>query len=277
MYRQDIWRFRNSNEYEIKYKGRYGAKGEKRSPRRKATREQIKKQNQLKREKDVRRIIKANFNLNDLWVTLKYGEGERPHASEVADDLRRFKNNMRLSYKNRGQMFKFIQRVEIGKHGGIHVHILVNRIRGEPATDELIMKFWNPKRPSGGMNLTPLYQKGDYKNLANYIVKEPDEEQYEQLSLFPVEERKQLIRYSTSRNLIRPQPETKEYTRRTVRKIIENGIEPAPGFYIDEESVDIGINPYTGMSYIHYTELRIKPVFPEPIPTKMWKKRRNKP
>lgn len=275
MYRKDTWSFRNSNEYEIKYKGRYGAKGEKRAPRKKATREQIKKQNQLKREKEVRRIIKANFNLNDLWVTLKYGAGERPSVSEVTNDLRRFKNHMRMSYKKREQVFKFIQRIEVGKYGGVHIHMLVNRIKGEPDTDELIAKYWNPKRQNGGVNLTPLYQKGDYKDLASYIVKEPNEEQYEQLSLFQMEERKQFIKYSTSRNLERPLPETKEYTRRTVRKIIKNGIKPTPGFYIDEESVDIGTNPYTGMSYIHYTELRIKPIFPEPIHTKMWKKRRN--
>ena len=54
-YWKDTWTFPNSNEYEYKFAGRYGAKGEKRQQREKATPEQIQKQNQSNREKKVRR------------------------------------------------------------------------------------------------------------------------------------------------------------------------------------------------------------------------------
>lgn len=272
MHKKLIWNFLNSKEYDITYMGNYGAKGEKRAPRKTPTSEQIKKQNQKNRETSVRRLIKKNFNINDVWATLKYAKGQRPSTEEVQDDLKRFKNNMRTQYKKAGIPFKFIQRMEIGKNGGIHIHMLVNKITGSDLnTYELISKYWNPKRQTGGVHMEPLYAKGDFKDLASYIVKEPDEEQNEQLSLFPLEEKKRLVKYSTSRNLIRPQPQVKIYTRRTVRKIIENGIEPTPGFYIDEESIHIGVNPFTGMSYIHYTELRINPIYPEPAKVK-WPK-----
>lgn len=265
MYRLDIWRFTNSIEREYKYMGNYGAKGEKRAPRKKPTKEQIKKQNQRNKEKYIRKLIKANFHGGDLWCTFKYAKGQRPDIEEVNRDIKKFKSNMRDNYKKAGQPFKFIQRIEIGKQGGIHIHMIMNRITGDMDTYSLITKYWNPQRPTGGANITPLREETGFKKLANYIAKEPDEEQYKQLSLFDIKERKQMIKYSSSRNLVRPEPETKEYTRRTVRKIIENGIEPTPGFYIDKDSVDIGINPFTGMSYIHYTELRTNPIYHEPV------------
>ena len=63
-YRKDVWHFPGSNEYEYKFIGNYGAKGEKRHKRQKATQEQIRKQNQRNKEKRVRRLIKANFKDN---------------------------------------------------------------------------------------------------------------------------------------------------------------------------------------------------------------------
>lgn len=86
----DIYRFPNSTEYEYKWAGRYGAKGERRGKRAKATPEQIKKQNQQNRERYVRRLIKANFFPDDLWVTLKYPAGERKPLAEVKKDLKNF-------------------------------------------------------------------------------------------------------------------------------------------------------------------------------------------
>ena len=64
--------------------------------------------------------------------------------------------------------------------------------------------------------------------------------------------------YHPSRNLVRPQPEKKKYHRWTVRKLIEEGPKPTPGFYIVPDSVVSGVNPYTGMSYLHYEEERLK-------------------
>ncbi len=46
-----------------------------------------------------------------------------------------FWQNMRRAYKKRGKQLLWIMRIEIGKKGGIHIHIIVNKIRGEPTTD----------------------------------------------------------------------------------------------------------------------------------------------
>ena len=58
----------------------------------------------------------------------------------------------------------------------------------------------------------------------------------------------------------RPKPERKTYFRWTMRKILEDGPKPTPGFYIVKDSIISGTNKYTGMSYLRYTEQRIKEV-----------------
>lgn len=251
MYVQDKWVIKDSIEYEIKYSGKYGAKGEKRGKRKKATPEIIKMQNQKNREKTMRRLINANFGDGDLWITIKYTKGTRKPLPEVKKDIRRFLDTMRRRYKSHGEEFKFIYRLEIGSQGGIHIHMIVPRIRG--ADIELIIQNgW----PHGRINYQSL-DDGDHRELAAYIVKQPDEEVSKQLALFPVEDRKEFVKYSTSRNLIRPTPERKEFKRRTVRKMITQGIEPSAGYYIVKDSVYIGQNQYTGMSYIYYTERKV--------------------
>lgn len=77
------------------------------------------------------------------------------------------------------------------------------------------------------------------------------------MSLFPEEEQKHLVKYSCSRNLKRKKPKRKFYKRRTLKKAIENGPTPKKGFYIDKNSIVFGVNAYTGMSYLRYTEFRI--------------------
>lgn len=252
MYVEDKWIIKDSIEHEIKYFGKYGAKGEKRGKRVKPSPEVIKKQNQKNRIKKMNRIIKANFDEGDLWITIKYPKGTRKSVSEIKKDFKKFCDTMRRRHKSHESEFKYIYRLEIGSQGGIHIHMITNRIRGED-TLMILQKAWK----HGRINYASLDDE-DYTDLAAYITKEPDEEVYEQLSMFPVQERKEFIKYSSSRNLIRPQPERKKFKKRTVRKIINEGLKATEGYYIVKESVKIGVNPYTGMSYIYYTERKIK-------------------
>lgn len=77
-YIRQTWDCGNTREVEEKHTGRYGARGQKRQKKRKATPEEIAKQNQWKRERDVRRLIKWNFGIGDYWFTLTYKKGSRP-------------------------------------------------------------------------------------------------------------------------------------------------------------------------------------------------------
>ena len=248
-YKVDIWRFKDSTEYEYKYAGRYGAAGERRAKRKKATPEQVRQQNKRNRETRMRRLIKANFRGSDLWVTLKYPAGTKKSIAEVSADITRFIRKLKRRYAGSGHALKYICRIEIGKKGGIHAHLIANRVSG---SDLMIKDAWS----HGYINITPMYEAGDFRALAEYIVKEPPDDG--QMTFLDDEEKKKVTRYSSSRNLVRPVPETKEYKRRTVERLIRNGIEPSAGHYIDTDSIVSGTNPYTGMSYLYYTEIRIK-------------------
>lgn len=255
-YKQITFNFHNSREVSLIYDGNYGAKGEKRAPRQKATPEQIKKQNQKNRERRVRHLINYNFTDEDLWITLKYPAGTTKSLEELKKDFSSFIRKLRYRYKKHDSELKYIYRMEIGRKGGLHVHILINRITD---ADLYIKQSW-----CGHVWMTSLYEEGGHEKLAEYITKKPDDEIRGQMSIFSKEEQEDLIKYSPSRNLERPVPEVKEYSRRTVRDTIEkiqsgNYMELAtPGFYIDKGSIYTGINPFTGKSYLHYTEYRIR-------------------
>ena len=95
----------NSNEYEYSGLYNYGAKGENREEKKKATPEQVAKQNQMNREKRMRRLLKKNFKRGDWWITLKYPQGTRKSMEEVREDLGKFIRNVSAAYKRRGFPF----------------------------------------------------------------------------------------------------------------------------------------------------------------------------
>ncbi len=154
--------------------------------------------------------------------------------------MKGFLDKVRRGYKKRGEKFRFIYRVEVGKRGGVHAHILLNRITD---ADLLVRGGW----AHGGVDFTLAYETG-FRRLAEYLVKPP---------LDGEGEGGKTGRYHPSRNLVRPKPERKEYRRRTLRKLIAEGPKPTPGYYVVPDSVVSGVNPYTGMSYLHYEEVRL--------------------
>lgn len=253
-YREKKYPLGDTIEHEIHYAGKYGAKGEKRAPKKKATPEQIKKQNRWIKINYLRRLIILNFIPYDLFCTLKYPKGTRKPIEEVYKDVTNFIERLRKPYKRADAPLKYIYRVEIGKRGGIHVHIIIKRLPNNG--DKLIQEKWT----AGRVNFTNLYDTGGFQDLAEYMAKEPPEEMEGQLKLFSEADKKKLRSYVPSRNLEKPVPEIKEYKRRTVYKLLTEGPEPAEGFCIDKSSIKQGINPYTGYSYMYYTEYRIKPL-----------------
>ena len=248
MYIKETYRFRTSTEYEYKFAGYYGAKGEHRAKKQKRTPEYIEKQNQLQRIKTVRRLLKANFREGDYWTTLTYKDKDGRQITDIAADIQKFLRKLRCQYKKVDIPCKYIYRIEIGSKGGIHVHIVLNRI---PDLDAYIQKFW-----THGRTFNALMDNGTYDKLAEYIVKQPTDQQKKLLKTFN-EDAKKLIRYSCSRNLERPVPETKTYSRLTMKKIFNSDIVPEKGFYIDKDSIRRGINEYTGYSYLCYQEIKL--------------------
>lgn len=245
-YIRQTWDFGDTIEIEEKHTGRYGAKSQKREKREKPSPDDIKRQNQWKRVRDLRRVIKWNFRKNDYWITLTYPKGYRPEYAQVMKDIQKMIRKVKDKYKKQGAELKYIYRIAIGKRGGIHVHILVNRFANEQTGSDLIIsECWT----HGHVNFRTLYESGGYQDLAEYIAKELEEWEPESMK-----------RFHPSRNLIRKEPEEKKINRRSL--VDKQGIPIPPkapkGYYVDESSVKTGINPLTGFAYRHYTLVKLK-------------------
>lgn len=247
----------NSIDHEYHYAGKFGLRGEKRSKRRKPTPEEMRRVNQRNKERRLWHVITANFYPNDVWVTLKYPAGTRKNHEEVQKDWEKFLRRLRKDYRKRGEELKFVARIEVGKQGGAHIHMLLNRIAW---VELLIQKDW----VCDLVHIAPCYAENDMRRLAEYLAKPlPQEEETKegsQLSFLEEEERQEYAKYTSSRNLVRPEPEVKRYSRRSVRKLIEQGPKAREGFYIDKTSIRKGVNQYTGYSYLYYTEIRLNPI-----------------
>lgn len=241
-YIQKEYHFEESIEIERSHTGRYGAGGLPRRKRRKATPEDIARQNQTNRENTMRRILKANFKATkDYWVTYTYKKGTRTNVEAVNDDLSKLIKKIKYQYKKRGAPCKWVARVEVGKHGAGHIHMVINRI---PDADLIITDCWSQLPDSGHADMTMLRKQGEFKELAAYIVKKPPEEE-----IAPVQ---QSSTYRRSRNLIVPKPK-----RRLIKskRLLEDP-KPYKGYFIDKSSINYGVNPVTGHMYQHFTMIK---------------------
>lgn len=236
-YQGKRYHFKNAIEVEEYHSARYGAPGQQRLKRKKPTPEQIEKQNQRNREKTARRKLRANFDVNDYFTTLTYAKEARPPDMETArEHWSKFIRKVRKEYKKRGYELKWMRNIEVGSKGAWHIHLIMNRI---PDTDLILAEAWT----HGKVRNELMYEKGEFKDLASYITKNPK-----------TDKRLRESSYSTSRNLPIPEPEEHTYlfwdTWHKVRI--------PKGFYLDKDSLVEGINPVTGYKYRHYTLLRIE-------------------
>lgn len=213
----------------------------KRGPKRKRTPEDIERQNKTNREKKVQRLILANFHEGDWHLVLKYKKELRPESlAEAKKQAQKFLADMRKAYKKAGYQFKYIYVTERGKQGACHHHLIIEDIAGpELNTKKMVLKFWQ----YGSKAFIPLYEDGEFENLAEYIVKKETKEEAEGCT------------YSRSRNLIVPEPQREIIHRKRWQQ------EPRPekGWYIIPDSIVNGFNPVTGYPYQHYTMRRIDP------------------
>lgn len=165
-------------------------------------------------------------------------------------DMALFLQRLRYRYKKLEDVLKYIYRIEIGKRGGIHVHILLNRTKCSKGTDTLIAECWT----FGFVHFTPLRETGGYKDLAEYIAKPVPEEQQDH------EDAEKTKLYHTSRNLIRPKPERKAFFPMDDEENPGRWTKTDTGILHRKRIRSFRINKYTGMSYLRYTEQRIKEV-----------------
>lgn len=137
-------------EVEKYYSYRWHKPGEHRSKKSSITTEAQKKRNQKRAEKNLRRLMNANFEDGDYLVRLDFAKA--PGGSEEMQPMiAKAVREMRKELRKQGKELKYIYVKEIGPRGGRHIHMLVSKM--DP---EILTKAW----PHGGVHIDPLYGGG---------------------------------------------------------------------------------------------------------------------
>lgn len=214
---------------------RYGAPGQKRGKKKKATPEDMKRVNAWQKRRKALWRLQLYFEEGDYYITLTYRKEERPtDMAEAKKDFKTFLEKLRKQYKKMGVIFRWIRNIEIGKRKACHIHMIVKRAEG---IDRIIRKLWK----KGKVDFQVMYEDGAFKDLAAYITKS----QLTDNSLSETD-------YQASRNMPLPEPQIKEIKGWSItRKIVVPN-----GWALDADSVVEGINPLTGYQYRSYMLIR---------------------
>lgn len=242
-YRQITYRLKNSIEI-IKCIPAAYRKGQERGERiRPKTKEEIRKANMQQASRKLARKINANFSPGDYHLILTYKKA--PDKQTAQENLKLFLKSLRKGYKKTGNELKYIAMTEY-RGRRVHHHLVINNIQMVGRTvPGLIRSFW---KPHGGIQLVPLYDSGEYSELASYLIKETEETFREKDSPF-----KQ--RYSCSRNLINPEPEIEN---KEVKHTWRRNPKPPTGYYIKPDSLYNGLDKM-GYRYQRYILIKLNP------------------
>ena len=210
---------------------------------RERTKEEIDKCNYQNAVRKLTRLMNANFEDGDLHLVLTYPKDNKPTPQDAQRLYQNWYKAMGREFKKAGVMFKWIMVTEY-KGKNIHHHVLVNN------PDELnVIKIAQSRWKNGIVKSTPLYSDGQYKDLAEYFVKETDK-------TFRLDDGGMKRRWSSSRNLTKPTV--------TVKKKKSSSWRASPaipkGFYMDSDTLVNGINPWSGKEYQKYSLIAIDDV-----------------
>lgn len=221
------------------YKAR--EKNTQRAPRAKETSWQMEEVNRRNAEDKLRWILNTNFKEGDYHLVLNYkrkpGEAYRT-PEEMKHDKDVFLRKMRAAYRRADIEFKYVYVFEIGERGSRHIHIVQNKISLEECR-----RCWE----HGRVTCTPLDEHGDYRLLANYLMKYSDK-------TFRTVGRLMGKRYSCSRNMLEP-----KITRTIVRRAstYRRSVRAMPGYFVDIDTIREGVDAF-GYCFFKYTMVRLE-------------------
>ena len=212
----------------------FGAPGKARRKKGARTEAQAKKSNEKSRARRMQRLFLANFTKGDLHVIMNFLPGKEPATYEDArKGLRDFLRRLRRYYNARGHELKCVAVTERGKRKAVlHHHLVINSIDDNNlCTMPAITACWN----EGKVTSSPMYEDGNFEQLADYILKAGGKEENCGAA------------YYRSRNLKEPEPE----------RILKIGNVPAEqtapaGWHVVKDSVEEGVNPYSQKRYQRY-------------------------
>lgn len=207
-----------------------GGRNKKRRSKNRPTTEAVEKINRRNAEKDLSIKVNYNFKPGDTYLTLTY-KGDEPSKEEARRNLNNFKRRLKYHCDKQGIKLKWVAVTEY-ENKRIHHHMILN-VRDIGALNDL----WS----HGLINTKPLDDSGDYRILAEYLIKETDK-------TFRNPDSVNKVRFSCSRTIENPDVIQEEIGTIDLTK------EPRPvkGFVLDPDSFYYGENPFSGRAYQEY-------------------------
>lgn len=189
------------------------------------SREVQKKLNQRHARERMARVMHANFDENDLALTLTYREN--PESREQAvKKFQRWLRKIRRLYKQSGLELKYIWQMERSRKGRYHVHAVISGGVDRDTLEKLwVHGYANTKRLQ--------FDDSGLAALARYITKSHHEDG---------EERVTYRSYNGSKNLINPEPEisdTRIRSRKRAAALADMDPDAWAELYPDYQVVDI--------------------------------------
>ena len=216
------------------------------STRRNVTPEQMKKVNIRNAILKCERLIRCNFKDGDYHLTFTYSKinwGQKgPTDKQAKKEYNKFMRKLRNHYKKIKKEFKYIAVTEY-ESNRIHHHIILEKI-----DVSILQEFWCV---NGNVHITPLYADGDYKQLAEYLVKETREKR-ENPTIHMFKKR-----WNSSKNLKKPIEEEPKQIKRgdlttAPKEVIgmSKGFKKYSGYKLLEQKV--GVHEITGYPYSYW-------------------------
>lgn len=223
-----------------------GVHTHKRKPKKNITREAVQANNDRRAEKDLTRLLNANFREDDFHAVLTYKEA--PTQAQAKKDRENFLRRLRRLNPD----LKHIAVTE-WEHTRIHHHLVLH---GSGLTLSQITELWEDK---GYVKASLLDETGEYSDLASYLIKETSKTFRRSDSCFK-------RRFTCSRNLIRPVVKREKITLSEL--LDETDPEPISGYYIPKETIRRYEHPVTGIEHLEYIMVALY----EPRKYKAWPK-----
>lgn len=222
------------------FSSRYG-KRIRPGPRERPTPEAVKRGNLRKQERELRRLMNANFkDRRDALITLEWRRGEAPYTSEgMQREVQKFIRKLRVRYRKKDKPLRYIYTMEVGPRGGKHVHMMLSHIDIRE-----LGECWE-----GVIHAEPLWSGGQYGDIAAYFLKYA-------LKTEAAEGRKLgKRRYTPSKNLIKPKVRKTIVRAASFRKKIRE----RKGWILDKTRIREGVSEDYGFPYLEYSYIRGAP------------------
>ena len=211
--------------------------GQGRAKKNHPTIEAVEKNNQRYAERDLILKINHNYEVDDYHIVFTY-RGDEPTKEEAWEHLRKFKRALLALYRKNSLVLKWIEATEY-KNQRIHHHFILNK--GVDLSE--ITSTWG----HGKILVTPLYQEGNYRELAAYLIKETSK-------TIKSDDPFGRKRFRCSRTIKNP-PVFREEVK--LSKLLDDP-KPIKGYYIDQDSIVKGVNPVTERQYIDFYMIAIE-------------------